>query len=423
MKFCVIGAGSGGRAFAAYLASKGYSVSLYNRSYSRIVDIRKEGGINAFGALVGFYSIDLITQNLKLAVSDADIILVVTPASAHKSIAKSIAPFLRDGQIIILNPGRTFGAVEFHRIIVKKRGFLSIFIGETQTLLFTCRASDDNGVNILKIKDSVNFSTFPDKYVYDTYNILLEVFPQLTPIDNYLEVTLKNIGMLLHPAISLFNAGMMDYGKAFKFYNEGATSKVCQILEMVELEINKILSKLGLKQLRYHKWAKESYGIEASSIYEAIQKIEAYKPVNAPDQLITRYFTEDVPTGLVPISSLGAFLNIQTPTIESIIYLSGLLCGTDFKKIGRTIQGLDLYDYFINHLKRIRIIEREKEGLFSIEKILSNQNEFKICSHCDRINNYKNESCWVCYLKDFRTLNENDLIELHEDKKNALIRA
>lgn len=423
MKFCVIGAGSGGRAFAAYLASKGYKVSLYNRSYSRIADIKKEGGIKAFGALEGFYSIDLITQNLKLAVNDADIILVVTPASAHKNIAEKIAPFLKKGQVILLNPGRTFGAVEFHRIIEKKRGQFSIYIGETQTLLFTCRALEDNSVNILKIKDSVNFCTFPDKYVYDIYDILEKVFPQLIPIANYLEVTLNNIGMLLHPAISLFNAGMMDYGKPFKFYSEGATSKICQVLENIELEINNIFSKLGLQQLRFHKWANKSYGVVASSIYEAIQNIEAYKPVNAPDQLITRYLTEDVPTGLVPISSLGDFFKVETPAIDSIIYLTSLLCGMEFKKIGRTIQSLQLYDYFIEHLNSLRIKEQEKEGLFSIEKILLNHHEFKVCRHCENINYHKNQICWICHLKDFRTANENDLRELKNEKEKSLMRA
>ncbi|MBD3255980.1 MAG: NADP transhydrogenase subunit alpha, partial [Candidatus Lokiarchaeota archaeon] len=197
MNFCVIGAGSGGRAFAAYLSSKGHSISLYNRSYSRIADIKKEGGIRAFGALEDFYEVGLITQKLSLAVENADIILIVTPASAHKNIAKKIAPFLKNDQIILLNPGRTFGAIEFLRIIEKKRSRLSILIGETQTLLFTCRALEDNSVNILKIKDSVNFSTFPDKFVYDVYEILKDVFPQLIPVDNYLEVTLNNIGMLL----------------------------------------------------------------------------------------------------------------------------------------------------------------------------------------------------------------------------------
>jgi opine dehydrogenase len=348
--------------------------------------------------------------------------MVVTPASAHREIAENISPYLTDGQIILLNPGRTFGAVEFIRVIEEKRGKFPIFVGETQTLLFTSRALENNKVDILKIKDSVNFTCFPDKYTDLIYNIIKDVFPQLNPIDDYLEVTLNNIGMLLHPTISLFNAGLMDFGKEFKFYSEGTTPRVCLVLENIEMEINKIFEKLGLKQLRFSKWAEKSYGVKAESIYQAIQQVAVYKDINAPTQLITRYFTEDVPTGLVPISSLGAFLNVQTPTINSIIYLSSLLCGMDFNKIGRTIQNLELYDYFITHLKRVQIRKDEKKGIFSIENILSNYKEFKICSHCGCINYNKNESCRVCHLKDFRQTNENDLNELRKNKKDALIR-
>ncbi len=121
MKFCVIGAGFGGRAFAAYLSSKGHHVSLYNRSYTRISSIKQKGGIEAKGALDGFFHLELVTQNLKLAVKNADVIMVVTPASAHKELAEKIAPVLSNNQIIVLNPGRTFGSVEFKRTIEKNK--------------------------------------------------------------------------------------------------------------------------------------------------------------------------------------------------------------------------------------------------------------------------------------------------------------
>ncbi|MCP4761625.1 MAG: NAD(P)-binding domain-containing protein, partial [archaeon] len=158
MKFCVIGAGSGGRAFAAYISSKGHPVSLYNRSYTRISSIKQKGCIEARGALEGFFNLEIITQNLQIAVKDVDVIMVVTPAFAHKDLAEKLAPFLSDNQIIVLNPGRSFGSVEFKRIIKKKRKDLSVIVGETQTLLFTARELPENGVSIIKIKNSVNFS-------------------------------------------------------------------------------------------------------------------------------------------------------------------------------------------------------------------------------------------------------------------------
>ena len=63
------------------------------------------------------------------------------------------------------------------------------------------------------------------------------------------------------------------------------------------------------------------------------------------EKLITRYFTEDVPTGLVPISSLGQLLGIPTPTIDSVIHLASILCGIDFMKEGRTVDKLHIENF------------------------------------------------------------------------------
>jgi opine dehydrogenase len=344
MKFCVIGAGNGGRAFAAYLSSKGYPVNLYNRSFTRIIDIKKKGGIKASGEIKGHYPCNLITQDLELAVRDVDVVLVVIPASAHKYIAEKIAQYLSHDQIILLNPGRTFGSVEFRKTIEKKGITFPIFIAETQTLVFTSRQLKKNGVKILKIKDLVDFAAFPDKDTFFVYDTLKDIFPQLNPIDDYIEMTLNNIGMLLHPTISLLNAGAMDSGLDFQFYADGATTRICEVIETIQTEINKIFEILGLKQIRFCEWAKKSYGVKKKSIHKAIKEIKAYTNINAPKELITRYFTEDVPTGLVPISSLAKFLGIETPIINSVIKLSSILCGKDFMNEGRTLSGLDLED-------------------------------------------------------------------------------
>jgi opine dehydrogenase len=350
MKFCVVGAGNGGRAFAVYLSSKGIPVNLYNRSFSRIADIKKKGKLKAKGEIQGSFPLSLVTQRLDRAVKKADVILVVTPASAHKSIARKIAPYLKKDQIILLNPGRTFGAIEFLQIIKDQIGSFPIFIAETQTMLFTSRQLKKNKVQILKIKDSVKFCAYPEKYTFFVYDTLHEIFPQLIPADDYLQMTLNNIGMLLHPTLSVLNSGMMDIGKNFKFYSEGATKRTCEVLENLQMEINQIMSKLNLKQFNFNRWAKRSYGVNGKNIYEAIQKIIAYKDISAPKYLITRYLTEDVPTGLVPISSLAEFLGIKTPIIDSVINLSSLLCGMDFKKTGRTITTLALKEYIKRRL-------------------------------------------------------------------------
>jgi opine dehydrogenase len=320
-------------------------VNLYNRSLSRIAAIKKKGKVKSKGEIKGSFPLNIITQRFERAVKNADVILVVTPASAHKDIAQKIAPILTKDQIIILNPGRTFGAIEFYQTVKEEIGCFPVFIAETQTLLFTSRQLKKNGVEILKIKDSVQFSAYPDKDTFFIYDTLHEIFPQLVPAEDYLEMTLNNIGMLLHPTLSVLNSGMMDTGKEFKFYSEGATKRTCEVLERLQMEINQIMHVLGLKQFNFCKWAKKSYGVSGKGIYDSIQDILAYKDILAPKELITRYFTEDVPTGLVPISSLAEFLGIKTPIIDSIINISSILCGMDFMRLGRTVNALKLKDY------------------------------------------------------------------------------
>jgi len=342
MRYCVIGAGSGGRAFAVYLASKGGLVNLYNRSFSRIKYIKKKKRIKTKGALKGSSDLENVTQDLETAVKDVDVIMIAIPAFAHKDIAKKIAPYLKTDQIIILNPGRTFGTIEFKQIIDEKRKNLNVYIAETQTLLFTARALKKHKVRIFKIKDAINFCSYPEKNNFFIKDTLKDIFPQFQPVDNYLQLTLNNIGMLLHPTITLLNSGSIENGLDFKYYKEGASKRICQILETIQLEINQIFRKLGVRRFDFCKWANQVYGVSGKSIFESIQKIDSYEEINSPYKLETRYFTEDVPTGLVPLASLGRFLNVNTPTIDSIIHLSSVLCGIDFWEEGRTIENLNI---------------------------------------------------------------------------------
>ena len=109
-KFTVIGAGHGGKAMAAHLALMGFPITLYNRTEDHISRIKARGGIEleSFeGGPRGFAKLALVTSDMDEALSEAEIIMVVVPSSAHSEIARRAAPHIRDGQIFILHPGRT----------------------------------------------------------------------------------------------------------------------------------------------------------------------------------------------------------------------------------------------------------------------------------------------------------------------------
>jgi opine dehydrogenase len=136
VNFCVLGAGNGGIAMAGHLALMGFQVSLFNRTAERIWPVAERKGIELAGEIEGFGRVNKATADIEEALEGVDILMVVIPATGHRYIAKICAPYLRNGQVIILNPGRTFGAIEFKQILKENRCSADVIIAETQSLLY-----------------------------------------------------------------------------------------------------------------------------------------------------------------------------------------------------------------------------------------------------------------------------------------------
>ena len=90
------------------------------------------------GVLTGGIKIRLITDDIVQALDNPDVILITTPANSHAELASLIAKTLKKECLIVLNPGRTFGALEFRNILRKIPNFKQT-IAETQTIIYTCR--------------------------------------------------------------------------------------------------------------------------------------------------------------------------------------------------------------------------------------------------------------------------------------------
>ena len=158
IKISVVGAGNGGQALAGYLAMKGFDVSLFNRSRRRIYPIIQTRSIKIEGSVVeGEYKISFATTKIDEAIKGRKLILIVVPAFAHKELAEKMVPFLEDGQIIVLNPGRTGGALEFYNVLKSKGLKKDVIIAEAQTFIFASRMSNPGVTRIFRIKMPCQF--------------------------------------------------------------------------------------------------------------------------------------------------------------------------------------------------------------------------------------------------------------------------
>ncbi|WP_041083699.1 NAD/NADP-dependent octopine/nopaline dehydrogenase family protein [Thermotoga profunda] len=354
MKICVIGAGNGGQALAAYLALKGFDVSLYNRSAWRIAPIMKTNKIKVEGEINAVAQISFATTQLQEAMKDRQLLMVVLPAFAHREIAKKMAPYLEDGQIVVLNPGRTAGALEFYNTLKEENVKKDIVIAEAQTFVFASRASNPGVVRIFRIKNAVPVAALPSRKNSDLEKTLLKVMTEFEIAPNTLYTSFNNIGAVFHPATIILNTGWVEstFGK-FEFYFEGISQSVAKVLEAIDDERCQVARKFGIEPMTAVQWLSYAYDVRGSNLYDAIHNNEGYRGIQAPTSLENRYILEDVPTSLVPISAFAKVVNVKTPIIDSIIQLASLMMGTDFFKEGRNFERLHLEGKSVEQIKRI----------------------------------------------------------------------
>ncbi len=344
LRFAILGAGHGGLAMAGHLAILGYPVNIYSRTEARMDGIRSRGAIEVVGEVEGYGSVQKATNDIKEAIEDVDVIMVVVPATGHRFLAEQCAPHLRDGQIIILNPGRTFGAFEFRHVLRdEKKVTANVTIAEAQTFIYVSRHLEYAKAKIFEIKNSVPLAALPAHKTPDVLKVIRSVFPQFVAATNVLESSLDNIGSIFHPAITIFNAARIeDEHTDFEYYIEGVTSSVARILESLDAERVALGEALGVHLHPARQWLYFAYDSPGRTLYEAIQATPAYRGVKAPPTLMHRYLFEDVPMSLVPMSSLGDLLNVPTPSIDALIHLACVLHGTDYWHEGRTVEKLGL---------------------------------------------------------------------------------
>jgi len=354
--FTVIGAGNGGKAMAAHLAIMGQDVTLFNRSFIHIEVIARRGGIELDsppGGPKGFGEIKLVTDDIQQALAEAEIIMVVVPSSGHADIATLAAPYLQDGQMVILHPGRTCGTIEFHQVLKQNNCQAEIILAEAETFIYASRSEGPNQARIFRIKEAVPLSALPAKDTPQVLAAIEHVYPQFIDGINVLQTGLNNMGAVFHPALTILNAGRIEATRGdFQFYMEGVTPSVAKVLETVDRERVTIASSLGIRARTAMEWLSLAYNVSGDTLYEAIQNQTGYFGINAPSTLQHRYISEDVPMSLVPIAALGERHGVSVNAINAIIRLGCILHSTDYWRKGRTLKKLGIRDLGVSELTR-----------------------------------------------------------------------
>lgn len=343
MKIAVLGSGNGGQAIAGWLAIQRHTVYLYGRNERVVAELNDRNCcIKLTGAITGTGQLANVTSDIHKSVLGAKLVFVVTTANAHGQIARQIASDLIDGQVIILNPGRTGGALEFKRSLEAVGCKARVYVAEAQTLVYACRLVENGLVNIIGVKDKVLLSAIPSVDTEYVLSKISSVFPCFCAAENVLRTSLENIGAMFHPCVLLFNAATIERHDDFWFYRD-MTPEIANFIEEFDRERLAVGEAYGIELLSVNEWISYAYpATRGSTLCEKMRNNPAYHDIKSPSTIFTRQLTEDIPTGVLPIMELGNAAGVKVPLMRSMVDICGRLLRIDFRKDGRTLEHLGL---------------------------------------------------------------------------------
>lgn len=337
--FLIVGAGHQGLAMAGHLALNGEKCYLWNRTKEHISSIINKGEIECQGIVSGIAKIERASDDIREVLQKC--IMIATPSLAHRDIAKLIAPYVDSNYTIILNPGRTYGVIDFKNSL-KIYGCKELpCIAETQTIVYTCRKIADNSVYIHALKSNIPIAGIKKEDTEKAFKAIpVCIKNRFVPVDSFMYTSLGNIGMILHCAPVLMNIGWIESNKTeFKYYYDGITPTIALLLEKMDEERLSVAEALGYKIESLNEWLYRTYNAKGKNLYEQLQNNIYYRQIDAPQTINHRYIEEDVPNGLVPIESTAIFLGMKTPIISLVIDMANTVMEKDYRVLGRKYFG------------------------------------------------------------------------------------
>lgn len=291
-----------------------------------------------------------ISNDPRDVIIESDIIIIGLPGFAIKKELLRLKPYLKQDQII----GTVFSGTGFFFHVIEILGKETPCFG-FQRVPFTGRVLDYGKRGILKgYKDYLAFAELNIKENEEFRFFLESLFRTKTiRLDNILEATLSNSNPILHPVrlYVLFKDWTPDktYTEIPFVYDtwDDESSELWIACDLELQEITKKLRPINVKVtpvLDYYN---------CKNVKELTGKIKSIKPFRGvrPHMIETamgfqldvkhRYFSEDIPFGLILIKSIAERVKVCTPNIDLIINWAQKVMNKEFL-VNNHLKGKDI---------------------------------------------------------------------------------
>lgn len=381
MPIAVLGAGAVGKTCAADCSLSGQKVRLYDMMPFAEKTLRnvKETGIEIDGTQRNYYNfkrsgiaeIEIVTTDIKEAVSGAGIIIIAMAALGHERLFKDLIPHLENGQIIHIFTDN-FGTILLRKLMKEMKSDKNVIIGGWSSAPYGTRVETAGGFVfpkcLIKYRAiSLRGATLPMTDI-DNFMESVKYMGCLDAITNgkgpakantVLDVGFSNINPVIHvPATLLGVSTMENWGKIFGDFDKSGYSmyahalcpSICEVQYQFYNEEIALADTIGVDLDRYEY--EDFFSRRSVLSLEYMGKGNMILPLDeptteantGPNSIHHRYLTEDVPVGCKIYHELGLKFNVKTPVIDSMIVLASAMHKKDFLKEGYSLEYLGLAD-------------------------------------------------------------------------------
>lgn len=336
-KITVIGGGSTGHAASAYLTSKGFEVTLCDHEgfAENLNAVKEYGGIMMRGmAGRGIYPIAKVTHDFKEAAQGAELIMICVPAVRHWEIAQKIAPYLEEGQNILIVPGNV-GSFVFRDVLKEHGVWDKVIVAEMEGNLCPCRLTAPAEVTVGLPIRTKRVAALPAKNT-EEFIRRCEGVLDFAANEHVLVGAMISDNYVNHIGTTLLASATVDkMGDDFILFQHGITEYAIRCVEAIRQERIRLLANFGLEER-----------FSATEFFEELvdwknhPEYSVFRTLKGPDSLKHRYVEEDSLACASMVLSCAERAGVDMPVLKSVLTLASTVNGTDYYKEGRTLENV-----------------------------------------------------------------------------------